>query len=163
MNPNAKISSRWFFIGLILQVLVIHNVVTAGPKFPTTARAVLVDHRTAYKPRPERGSHLSVLVTPPEQRGKEGKVLIEVYNRGKDHLALVMFDVTLMNQGGLAITAPVKAEDLKPNMSSGQWITIPPIKGKFPIVIGARLSNLRIVDVQAKEIGMKPFMDLVKQ
>jgi hypothetical protein len=132
-------------------------------KFPTTVQATNVDHKLAYSPKPERGSHLDVKVTPPEIRGKEGRVMIEVYNRGKDHLALVMFDVTLFNQGGLDISAPVKAEDLKPNMSGGQWVIIPAIQGKFPTITGARLSNLRIVNNSAREVKMKTYMDLVKK
>ncbi len=132
-------------------------------KFPTTVQAVIVEHKSAYSPKPERGSHLDVKVTPPEIRGKEGRVMIEVYNRGKEHLALVMFDVTLFNQGGLDITAPVKAEDLKPNMSGGQWVVIPSIQGKFPTITGARLSHLRIVNAAAREVKMKTYMDLVKQ
>ena len=136
---------------------------TKDVKFSTTVQAVIVDHKLAYSPKPERGSHLDVKVTPPEIRGKEGRVMIEVYNRGKDHLALVMFDVTLFNQGGLDITAPVKAEDLKPNMSGGQWVVIPPIQGKFPTITGARLSNLRIVNTSAREVKMKTYMDLVKK
>lgn len=138
------------------------SVLTGAPG-AHSVKASIVDHKTAYKPKPERGPHLDVKVTPPEIRGREGRVMIEVYNRGTAHLASVTFDVTLSNQGGFEITAPVSADDLKPNMSGGQWVKIPPIKGAFPKIIGAKLSNLRIINSQAREISMKTYMDLVKK
>ena len=127
-----------------------------------TVQAKIVNHKVAYNPKPERGPHLDVKVTPPESRGEQGKVLVEVYNRGKDHLALVQFDVTLTNHGGFEISAPVKAEDLRPNMSGSQWVKIPRIKGKFPTIDGARMANIRTITDEAKEVKMNGYMDLIK-
>ena len=125
-------------------------------------QAKIVNHLAAYNPNPERGPHLDVKVTPPEARGEPGKVLVEVYNRGKTHLALVQFDVTLFNHGGFEISAPVKAEDLRPNMSGSQWIKIPQVKGKFPSIDAARMSHIVTITSEAKDITMKAFMELIK-
>lgn len=126
-------------------------------------RSKNVVHTQAYKPRPERGPHIDIKVTPPGITGSDGRVLVEVYNRGKQHLALVQFDVTLNNRGGFAITAPVKAEDLKANMSGSQWIKIPKVKGAFPSVDEAVVDNLRVVTVDAQELRIKGFVDLIKK
>jgi hypothetical protein len=125
-------------------------------------RSQIRSHKIAYKPMPGRGEHIDIKVTPPGARGTDGRVLVEVYNRGKAHLALVQFDVTLTNRGGFAIAAPVKAEDLKPNMSGSQWIKIPAVKGAFPVIDQAIVENLKIVTVEAREIKMKGFVDLIR-
>jgi hypothetical protein len=125
-------------------------------------RSKNVIHTQAYKPRPERGPHVDIKVTPPGARGSDGRVLVEVYNRSKQHLALVQFDVTLNNRGGFAITAPVKAEDLKPNMSGSQWVKIPRIKGAFPSIDEAIVDGLRTVTVDAQDVKLKGFVDLIK-
>jgi len=125
-------------------------------------RSKNVIHTQAYKPRPERGAHVDIKVTPPGTRGSDGRVLVEVYNRSKQHLALVQFDVTLNNRGGFAITAPVKAEDLKPNMSGSQWVKIPRIKGAFPSIDEAIVDGLRTVTVDAQDVKLKGFVDLIK-
>ena len=119
-------------------------------------------YKVAYKPIPGRGDHIDIKVTPPGARGSDGRVLIEVYNRGKAHLALVQFDVTLNNRGGFAIKAPVKAEDLKANMSGNQWIKIPAVKGAFPSIDQAIVENLKVVTVEAREVKMKAFVDLIR-
>lgn len=129
----------------------------------SSAVAQLVDHRTAYNPKPERGPHLDVKVTPPELRGKVGRVMIEVYNRGKEHIASVDFEVTLKNNSGWQLNAPVHAEDLKPNMSGGQWVEIPKMAEKFPTITAASMKHLRVINVEAKEIKLQPYMDLVKK
>jgi len=128
----------------------------------TSAKAVIVDHKSAYAPKPNRGPHLDVKITPPEIRGKEGRVLIEVYNRGKAHIARVTFDVVLFNQGGFTLTAPIVAEDLKPDLSGGQWVKIPQIKGQFPKITGGKITGIRIFDTTAKELPMKAYLDLIK-
>lgn len=126
-------------------------------------RSKTVIHTQAYKPRPERGAHVDIKVTPPGSRGVDGRVLVEVYNRGKSHLALVQFDITLNNRGGFSITAPCKAEDLKPNMSGSQWVKIPKIGGSFPSIDEAVVENLRTVTVDAQDVKMKGFVDLIKK
>ena len=130
--------------------------------FSAAIRSKNVPHTQAYKPRPERGQHIDIKVTPPGARGSDGRVLVEVYNRGKAHIALVQFDVTLNNRGGFAITAPVKAEDLKTNMSGSQWIKIPRVKGAFPAIDEAVVDNLRVVTVDARDIKINAFVDLIK-
>ncbi|MCX6123707.1 MAG: hypothetical protein NTV34_03000, partial [Proteobacteria bacterium] len=141
-------------LGAILIIIGWTGAVVAASS-PSSIKATVVEHKTAYALKPERGPYLDIKVTPPEIRGQEGRIMIEVYNRGKEHLASVTFSVTLFNQGGFDLTAPVTAEDLKPNMSGGQWVKIPQIKGVFPKIIGAKVTNLRIINVQAREIPMK--------
>jgi hypothetical protein len=119
-------------------------------------------HLVAYNPILGRGQHVDIKVTPPGARGADGKVLVEVYNRSKTHLALIQFDVTLKNRGGFAITAPVQAVDLNPKMSGSQWIKIPAIKGAFPQIDLAIVDNLKSVTGTATEIKLPGFVDLIK-
>lgn len=152
--------------GVTTAVFIFGSFAFAGltyAKSSDSAVAKLVDHKTAYAPKPQRGPHLDVKVTPPELRGKVGRVMIEVYNRGKDHLALVSFDVVLKNNSGWVLTAPVKAEDLNPNMSGGQWVEIPKMNEKFPEIMAAQLSHLRIITADAREVKMTTYMDLIKK
>lgn len=162
---NAIRTSRKYRNALFFTVFLV-AATAAQPvwaKSTDSAVAQLVDHKTAYNPKPQRGPHLDVKVTPPELRGKAGRVMIEVYNRGKDHIALVTFDVVLKNNSGWSLTAPIKAEDLKPNMSGGQWVEIPKMGEKFPAITGASLSHLRVINVEAQEIKLAPYMDLIKK
>ncbi|MEI6833052.1 MAG: hypothetical protein WCL28_03585 [bacterium] len=135
----------------------------AQSAFAERIRSKTVIHTQAYKPKPSRGPHIDIKVTPPGARGVDGRVLVEVYNRGKQHLALVQFDITLNNRGGFSITAPCKAEDLKPNMSGSQWVTISKIRGVFPVIDAAVVENLRTVTVEAQDVPMKGFVDLIKK
>ena len=135
----------------------------ALPAQAARIRSKTVVHTQAYKPKPERGPHIDIKVTPPGARGADGRVLVEVYNRGKQHLALIQFDITLNNRGGFSITAPCKAEDLKPNMSGSQWVKIPKIGGAFPAIDEAVVDNLRVVTVEAQDVKMKGFVDLIKK
>lgn len=145
-----------FIVGIIALML-------AQVAYAERIRSKTVVHTQAYKPRPGRGPHIDIKVTPPGSRGVDGRVLVEVYNRGKQHLALVQFDITLNNRGGFSITAPCKAEDLKPNMSGSQWVIIPKIRGVFPAIDEAVVENLRTVTVEAQDIPMKGFVDLIKK
>lgn len=145
-----------FIVGII-------TLMMAHVAYAERIRSKTVVHTQAYKPRPGRGPHIDVKVTPPGSRGVDGRVLVEVYNRGKQHLALVQFDITLNNRGGFSITAPCKAEDLKPNMSGSQWVIIPKIRGAFPAIDEAVVENLRTVTVEAQDIPMKGFVDLIKK
>lgn len=147
---------------LLISALALAGCTSTRLVASTSAQAVVVDHKAAYNPKPERGPHIDIKVTPPEIRGQDGRVLIEVYNRSKDHLGSVNFDVKLKNNEGFEIEAPITASDLKPNMSGGQWVKIPPIKGRFPKIIAARALNIRVIRVDATEIKLKAFMDLIK-
>jgi hypothetical protein len=142
---------------ILAAILLVSGIAEAGQ-----IRSKTRSHSVAYKPTPGRGDHIDIKVTPPGARGSDGRVLVEVYNRGKTHLAMVQFEVTLNNRGGFAITAPVKAEDLKPNMSGSQWIKIPRIKGAFPVIDLAIVDNLKTITIEAREIQMKGFVDLIK-
>jgi hypothetical protein len=126
-------------------------------------RSKNVVHTQAYKPRPERGQHIDIKVTPPGRRGSDGKVLVEVYNRSKQHLSLIQFDINLNNRGGFSINAPGKAEDLKPNLSGSQWVKIPKVNGAFPDIDQAVVTNLRCLTVDAHEAKIKGFVDLIKK
>lgn len=144
-------------------VLITLMAFLALPAQGARIRSKTVVHTQAYKPKPERGPHIDIKVTPPGSRGTDGRVLVEVYNRGKQHLALVQFDITLNNRGGFSITAPCKAEDLKPNMSGSQWVKIPKIAGAFPSIDEAVVDNLRAVTIEAQDVKMKGFVDLIKK
>jgi hypothetical protein len=148
--------------GLVFAAWFLFDCFIASPLKAEPIRSQLRSHKAAYKPTPERGEHIDIKVTPPAARGRQGRVLVEIYNRGKVHVALVQCDVTLKNRGGFSITAPVKAEDLRPNMSGSQWIKIPLRRGSFPDIDQAVVENLRIVTADATEIKMNGFVDLIK-
>ena len=162
---NAMNTSKKYISALSVTVLVVTGLWAPQifAKSSDSAVAQIVEHKAAYAPKPQRGPHLDVKVTPPELRGKVGRVMIEVYNRSKDRIATVNFDVTLKNNSGWSLTAPVKAEDLNPNMSGGQWVEIPKMGEKFPTITGASLSHLRIISADAQELKLTPYMDLIKK
>ena len=137
-------------------------VLTPTVAFSAAIHSKNVTHTQAYKLHPERGQYVDIKVTPPGARGADGRVLVEVYNRGKSHLALIQFDVTLTNHGGFGITAAVKAEDLSPNMSGSQWVKIPMIKGAFPVIDEAIVDNVHVVTVDARDIKINTYVDLIK-
>ena len=138
-------------------------IAVSSTSFGAAIRSKNVPHNQAYKLHPKRGQYLDIKVTPPGARGADGRVLVEVYNRGKSHLALIQFDVTLTNRGGFGITAAVTAEDLRPNMSGSQWVKIPMIKGAFPLIDEAIVDNLHVVTVDARDIKINTYVDLIKK
>ena len=131
-------------------------------KIPTWVKGRLSEHKDSYAPKPQRGPHLDIKVTPPEIRGKDGKLLIEVYNRSKEHIMLVTFDLKLFNNQGYELDSQVQAEDLRPNLSGGQWVKIPQIQEKFPKILGARASNIKIITADSREIALMPYLDVIK-
>ena len=158
--PSSLRQGRLQIVGLG----VIFILLTFGsPSWAQRYQSKDVPHSQAYKPRPERGPHIDIKVTPPGRRGADGRVLVEIYNRGTTHLALVQADVTLSNRGGYQVSAEVKGEDLRPNMSGAQWIKIPKIKDAFPEIDSALVSNVRVITSDAREVKMKLFVDLIKK
>lgn len=151
-----------FMMGLLCTATLTSIVLAKPNKIPNWVKARLAEHKESYAAKPQRGPHLDIKVTPPEIRGKDGKILIEVYNRSKEHIALVTFDLKLHNHGGYDLDAPIQAEDLRPNLSGGQWVKIPQVDGKFPKILGARASNIKIITADSREIALMPYLDVIK-
>jgi hypothetical protein len=47
-------------------------------------------------------------------------------------------------------------------MSGSQWIKIPKVRGAFPSIDEAIADNIKTVTVEAREVKMKAFVDLIK-
>ncbi len=135
---------------------------------PTLFAAPTLSHRIKqtdtyflYKKRPE--PHIHVVVTPPEKRGKKNQVLVEVYNRTKEPLSIVLFDITFLNHAALEISSKVEASDLAPNLSGAQWIDLGKMGKEFPTIDSARLDGLQVVDKKANKREVKVYLDLIKE
>jgi hypothetical protein len=121
-----------------------------------------VDHTKAYKKRTDIGPHVSIKVTPPERRGKAGRVLVEIYNFSKTYLSLVDFEISLKNSWGDRIEAKISADDLKQNWSGLMWIQIPG-SGKIEKITGVEVANFQAFDQAAKPVNVKFTTDLIKE
>ena len=132
------------------------DIVSANPIQSTN-----IVHTKAYLVHTERGPHVAIIITPPSARGVDGRVLIEVYNRTKVHLALVKFDINLRNSGGFSINSTAEAKDLKAKSSSAIWIKLPKIKEQFPQVTAATADGLRVINANAIEIPVKAYLTVI--
>lgn len=150
-------------IFLILSLLSYVAVAGTNTSSLQVVHGVIINHKEAYKPKPERGPHIDIKVTPPEKRGRENFVLVEVYNRTTVHLATVLFDITLLNKGGYKVTSSVEASDLKPNLSGAQWVKVGGDTKNLPVTLEATVTGVKAITVDAKEVNYKVFVDLIKE
>lgn len=121
-----------------------------------------VNHLEAYKAHPERGPHIDLKITPPEKRGKDTMVLVEIYNRSKLRISVLKFDITFKNRGAQDVAASIEAEDLGPGWSVPRWVKIP-ASGKIPTIDSIILTNVRVIDSTANEVKLKAYSDLIKE
>jgi hypothetical protein len=153
----AKDLVKWFFlIGLVLPLTAANQVGTGGNVHRR------IDHTKAYKKRTDIGPHVNIKITPPEKRGKQGRVLVEVYNFSATYLSSVSFELILKNSWGDRIEARVSADDLKQNWSGLVWIQIPG-SGKIEKITGVEIANFQAFNKEAKPVSVKFATDLIKE
>ena len=134
---------------------------------PTPAKTSIgthrqVKHTDAYKRRPELGEYIAIKVTPPEKRGKERMMLVEVYNYTKTEISAMRFDLYFKNKGWEDISSQVDVDDMRPNWSDARWLKIPD-DGKIPALEAAMARNVIILDKNGKDIKFKVQVDLIKE
>jgi hypothetical protein len=127
---------------------------------PPVQRTVI--HSEAYKKREGLGPHIEIKVTPPEERGRKGFLLVEVYNYSKTYLALAEFNMSLSNKSGENVEAHITCEDIKGGWSALKWVRIPGNRS-FPLITKVSVANLKMITEQAREVKLKYFVDLIKK
>ena len=135
----------------------------AAPKPPKpVGNGRIIKHTDAYSAHPERGQHVDLKITPPEKRGKDTMILVEIYNRSKAHISVLTFDIVFRNHGAQDISTSITAEDMVPGWSISRWIKIPG-SGKIPAIDGVDVSNIKMFDKEAKDLNFKVYADLIKE
>jgi hypothetical protein len=132
----------------------------AESPLPPIHRTVI--HTEAYKKREGFGPHVNFKITPPEKRGRKGRVLVEVYNYSKVNLAVVNFWVILSNQWGDRIEVQITCDEIPAGWSALKWVKIPGDK-PIPEISTVQIKNMKIFNDQGRETKLKYFTDLIKQ
>jgi hypothetical protein len=127
---------------------------------PPIHRTVI--HTEAYKKREGFGPHINFKITPPEKRGRKGRVLVEVYNYSKVNLAVVNFWLILSNQWGDRIEVQINCDEIPAGWSALKWVKIPGDK-TIPEITSVQIKNMKIFDDRGRETKLKYFTDLIKQ
>ena len=127
---------------------------------PPTHRTVI--HTEAYKKREGFGPHINFKITPPEKRGRKGRVLVEVYNYSKVNLAVVNFWLMLSNQWGDLIEVQINCDDIPAGWSALKWVKIPGDK-PIPEITSVQIKNMKVFNDQGRETKLRYFTDLIKQ
>ena len=149
----------WSFLSICFFLCLTSSHVNAqGANLPPNKKT---HHTEAYKLHPERGDHINVKVTPPELRGKQGFVAIEVYNYSKTYVSVMEFDIILTGKYGISVTSHIQVEDLEPKWSDMRWAKIPP-DIKLPVIESVQLIGVKKFDDKGKEIKLKVYTDLIK-
>lgn len=122
-----------------------------------------VKHTEAYQKHPERGNHVAIKVTPPEQRGRKGYFLVEVYNYSKKFINVIDFWLTLKTQGGGTVSTHIHVDNLDPNWGDLRWIKIPG-DGKLSLTVSVpKVDHMEMFDEKAREIKIPYYTDLIKE
>lgn len=127
---------------------------------PPVHRTVI--HTEAYKKREGIGSYINFKITPPEKRGRKGRLLVEVYNFSKINLAVVDFWLILSNEWGDKIEVQITCDNINAGWSALKWVQIPGNK-PIPEITTVQIKNMKIFDAQGHEAKLKYFTDLIKQ
>jgi len=114
------------------------------------------------KKREHLGEHLNIKVTPPERRGSDGRVLVEIYNYSKSYLYSIDFWLYLYSDLDEEIEVHITADDIRPSWSALRWVTIPS-NYKLPLITRVKLRNLSMFDDQARKVKLKHYIDLIKE
>lgn len=138
------------------------NPVQTGGESPLPPIHRTVIHTEAYKKREGFGPHINFKITPPEKRGRKGRVLVEVYNYSKVNLAVVNFWLILSNQWGDRIEVQINCDEIPAGWSALKWVKIPGDKS-IPEITIVQIKNMKIFNDQGRETKLKYFTDLIKQ
>lgn len=119
-----------------------------------------VPNTGAYKKQTD-DPHVAIKVTPPEVKGPDQFVYVEIYNNSKTNLELVDFDITLQNKDGYDLTSHINGDAITVNYSGVRKIATPG-SGIFPQVVKVTISALKVVDDNASFVKLPVYVDLVK-
>lgn len=132
-------------------------------KITRVPRNRVIGHNEAYQKREIVGGHMNLKITPPEKRGKAGRIAVEVYNYSPIYLASVDFWMELENSGMYKIESHVKVEDMRQNWGDIVWIEIPrSYVADFPLITGIKITNLKMFDDKARQVKIPVTTDLIK-
>ncbi len=119
-----------------------------------------VPNTGAYKRQTDE-SHIAIKVTPPEVKGPDQFVYVEIYNYSKTNLELVEFDIVLQNKDGYDLATHINGDAISVNYSGVRKIATPG-SGIFPQVVKVSISALKVVDDNASFTKLPVYVDLVK-
>ena len=129
---------------------------------PPLTRTVI--HTDAYKKRENLGPHLDIVVTPPEKRGKKGRVLVELYNYSKAYVSVADFWLDLYSATGDRVEVHITADDLKGGWSALKWVKIGGKKATpFPRINRVAIEKMQVFDATGKKFTLKHYVDLIKE
>jgi hypothetical protein len=123
----------------------------------------VVDHKKAYKKRKKIGNYVNFKITPPEKRGKEGRVGVEIYNYSKTHVSYMHFYIILMTNDFLEIEAEMTVENMSPDWGDVRWIKIPLRKGTIPKISKVTIKRMEMFDKKGNRTMVKYNTDLIKE
>ena len=121
----------------------------------------VVKNTGAYN-RATSGQHLALKITPPEFYGAGQFIFVEIYNYTNQHLGQVDFDIFLKNNSWYNFDAHVTGDDILPKRSALRKIAVPKGKGRFPGIDKVKISNLKVYNMDASEIRVNTYVDLVR-
>jgi hypothetical protein len=137
----------------------------AEAKLVKAKRHRVISHQKAYKKRKMVDPYLNIKVTPPEKRGKDGYVAVEVYNYSKNvHLAMAHFWLYLETDDFMQVEAELTVENMRPNWGDIRWVKIPLRKGKrtLPKITKIRVEKMEMFGAKGKRAKMLWTTDLIK-
>jgi hypothetical protein len=135
---------------------------TVSPALKGAPMHRVVPHGEAYKRRDDLGPHVNFKITPPEDRGKAGRVLVEVYNYSTTFLSVVNFWLILKNPWGDLIEVHVTCNDIKPNWSALRWVKIEGNKA-FPKITQVEIKNMVAFNEKAARVQLRYSTALIKK
>ena len=165
MRGNTVITSLLLTVAILMSAwpLAVFAVsrTSADESSPPPIKRTLI-HTEAYKKHEGLGPHIELKITPPEQRGRKGFLLVEVYNYSKAYLALADFWLNLSNEMGDNVDTHITCEDIKGGWSALKWVKISGDKS-FPKITKVNVMNMKMIGQDARELKVKWTIDLIKK
>lgn len=152
-------------MGISLLCILVATPVSEGraKKRSVSHRVKKTAHTQAYRQSNNHaGGYVNVKITPPEQRGRKGHVLVEVYNYTGMNLALVEFDLVLYTRENLMVTSHITVDGMRKNYGTLKYMSIPN-GGRLPPIAGARIKRLYVYTPEGKRLWAKHNSNLIKR
>ncbi len=151
----------------VLGILFLSMLTMAAKSSPIVKRGQWHSHREvahtkAYKSPLIQAPHINVKITPPELRGREAHVAVELYNFTATHLSVIDFIIIFENQVGDIVEAQITGENLDPKWSAIKWVKIPG-DGRMAKVRDVRIKRMSMFDKAGKPVQFIYHTDLIKE
>jgi len=110
--------------------------------------------------------HIQIVVSLPGKAVKQDGVFVDIFNRTNEELTGIDFNIELLNQKSVELTADMRSEPMGKNAkwsSGGQEFKMPKNvdKGKLPPIKGAIIHRLSVYDAKGTERNdFKVYFDL---